>query len=220
MQQYFNMGHDNRPLVGTVVRLTTTDRGRTTGIDTEFKTNDGITNARGVKTVPVEVDNGDDFVTCDGGDMSADDKVFQKFCGIARRVPFPNVGAGIDKDERWLDHGFAVFFKKEDTIVDVIAILQRCVAVMWSGTPELGRNFNNKRGSGGGRGVRQRATGEGGIMSGEYRGKATAEVARGEIIGCDGGNGAGSEVSRWRGADEGSGVVAGKRGGIKRAAIR
>jgi hypothetical protein len=69
VQQNLYMGHDDGSFMRTVVRFATTDWGRAAGIHTKFKANDGVMNAFGIKTVPVLVDNGDDFMTSVGVDV-------------------------------------------------------------------------------------------------------------------------------------------------------
>jgi hypothetical protein len=123
------MRHNDGTLMGSIVGFPTAHWGRAAGIDAKLEAKNGVANALGIEAVPVAVNDGDDFGASGSGDVGADDEVLFEFSVIAGKIPVPDVGAGVLEIEGWLNHGFAVFFEKEDTIVQVIAILEWGVSV-------------------------------------------------------------------------------------------
>jgi len=56
-----------------------------------------------------------------------------------------DVGASVSKWYHWPVDGTTITLKKEDTIVNVIAIIQRDVAVIWFLMPDLRWYFDDKK---------------------------------------------------------------------------
>ena len=148
MEEDVDVGHDDFAFVGPVVWFSATDGWRTAGVDAKLKTKDWFSDAFRVETIPVFLDDGGYLGPYRRTDVVADHKVFLELATVDNWVPSTDISAIIDKIEGFFGNCFAVFFEEEHAFVDVVAIVQRNVAVLRFWPPEFGGNFDDVSGSG------------------------------------------------------------------------
>jgi hypothetical protein len=146
--QDLEVRHDDLALVRPVVRFLTADRRGSTGVNSEFKIQDWVLDTSRVETVPMGFDDGGDGSTRSRVDIGADHKILGELGEVTVTVPKVDVGANIDKRRRRVANSATILLEFEDSVVNVIAVVQWNVTVDWLGSPYLGRDFDDKSGCG------------------------------------------------------------------------
>jgi hypothetical protein len=91
----------------------------------------------------------DNSLTGVGRDVRADDTVLLEFRKVAGAVPNMDVGAGIEEGFRRMTNDSTKLFEFKDTVVNIVAIIERDVTINRFRTPYFGWNFDDKSRSGG-----------------------------------------------------------------------
>jgi hypothetical protein len=138
------VGHDDLALMRAIPRLLAADRRRSTSIDGEFKIQNGKLDASAIKAVPVrfnDINNGSANCRVDVG---TNIEVLGKFGKVTLTIPEMNIGTDVGEGLRWMANGFAILFKLEDALVDIVTVVDRNVTVDRLGAPYLGRDVNGE----------------------------------------------------------------------------
>ena len=70
--------------------------------------------------------------------------MFVEFRKVKLAIPEMGVRASIGEGSGRMADGFAITFKKEHTLVNVVAVIHRNVTIGGFGSPKLRRNINDK----------------------------------------------------------------------------
>jgi hypothetical protein len=97
-----------------------------------------------VKTIPIRLDDGDNASTDGRVGIRINDEILFEFRKVTLAIPDMDVRASVGEGSGGMADGFAVTFKKEYTLVNVIAVVHRDVTIGRFGSPQLGRNINDK----------------------------------------------------------------------------
>jgi hypothetical protein len=180
-----------------------------------------------VEAVPVLVDKG--YNGGAGGWVSggANLKILFEFGGITSGVPMMNIRriSILDKGRWGFAHGVAVLLKKEDGVINIIAIIQGDISISRLRAPNFGRNLNNKYMANSSWRVEGRVVGRVLKWKGVDRVSdsgmegTTEETSGGVIDGCSrsGNRGRGTGKESWKIRTS---VVASKLCGVKMSACR
>ena len=106
---------------------------------------DGFHDASRVKAIPIGLNDGDNASTDSRFGIRTDNEILVKFRKVTLAIPEIDVRASVKEGNRRVADGFAVtFFKKEHTLINVITVLHRDVAIKGFRSPKLRRNGNDK----------------------------------------------------------------------------
>jgi hypothetical protein len=161
VQKDMEVFHDDLAFVGSVVRFAAAYGRRAAGIDTKFEIENGEANAGRIKTVPMRLDNCNDGGADRGGSGGVDNEILREFSGVTGLIPEVDIGTGIDERDEGLVDSTTVTFEEENGIVNVIAVIEGNVAIIWFWSPYFGWNFDDEERSDGrgGRGIGERRRG-------------------------------------------------------------
>jgi hypothetical protein len=96
MKEGVDLGHHDAAFVYAVMGYFTANRLGATCVDAKLKAENGATDAFSIKTVPVILDDGNQFGTEIGCKVSGDGDNFIEFCLVNGWVPEPEIVSGRD----------------------------------------------------------------------------------------------------------------------------
>jgi hypothetical protein len=136
IEQNLDVSHNDFAFVRSIVRLLlATDRGRATSVNGEPKVEKREFYTSWIKTVPVQF-NDEDNGRVDGRvNVWATNEVLGKSGKVAVAIPEMDVSASIGKWNERVTDSFAVAFKKEYTVINVVAVIHWDVLVKWFWAP-------------------------------------------------------------------------------------
>jgi hypothetical protein len=154
--------------MGPIMRLFATNGRRSAGINSEFEVENRKLDACAVEAIPMGFDDVDNSGTGLRSNVKADNEVLVEFRQVAFALPNVDVGSDINERLGRMADGFAKLLEFKYAVINVVAVINRNVAVDGLGAPDFWRNFDHKsanwwrsgRRSSSGGGVRARARGE------------------------------------------------------------
>ena len=105
---------------------------------------DGSHDASRVKAIPIGLNDGDNASTDSRFGIRIDNEILVKFRKVTLAIPEMDVRVSVGEGNRRMADGFAVTFKKEDTLANVVSVLHKDVAIKGFRLPKLRRNGNDK----------------------------------------------------------------------------
>ena len=126
LEDNLNLGHNNLAFVRPITRFPAADWWRPTSINSKFEMKkDGSHDASRVKAIPIGLNDGDNASTDSRFGIRTDNEILVKFRKVTLAIPEMDVRASVGEGNRRVIDGFAVTFKKEDTLVNVVTVLNR-----------------------------------------------------------------------------------------------
>ena len=133
VEENLNLSHNDLAFMGPITRLPAANWWQPTSINSEFEMKDGFHDVSRIKAIPIGLNDGDNVGTYSRIGISTDNEILFKFREVMLAIPEMDVA-----------DCFAVTFKKEHTLIDVVTVLHRDVAIKRFGSPQLRRNGNDK----------------------------------------------------------------------------
>ena len=143
VEENLNLGHNDLAFMGPITRLPAADWWRPASINSEFEMKDGFHDASRIKAIPIGLNDGDNASTDSRIGISTDNEILVKFRKVTLAIPEMDVRASFGEGNGRVADGFAVTFKNEHTLINVVTVLHRDIAIKRFRSPKLRRNEND-----------------------------------------------------------------------------